>query len=83
MESRAFEILFDEHEILMVLHILLLIGFHLIEFILNVIKFIEWGVGFENIELKSITCNMRRDKFLTDWYNEQMIDDLILVLKWD
>ena len=70
MESRAFEMLFDEHGIFMALHVLMLIGFHPFESIFNVIKFIEWGVEFENIELKSITWNMRRDKFLTDWDNE-------------
>ena len=41
MESRASEMLFDEHEILMALHVLMLIEFHPFESILNVIKFIE------------------------------------------
>ena len=61
---------FDEHEMLMVLHLQLLIEFHPFETMLNVIKFIDWGVEFENIELKSITYDMRRDKFLTDWDNK-------------
>ena len=67
----------------MTLYVLMLIEFHPFESILNVINFNESGVESENIELKSITWNIRRDKFLTDWDNEYMIDELMLVLKWD
>ena len=52
------------------MYVILILEFHPIEFIFNVIKFIERGVEFENIDLNSMTWYMRGDKFLTDWDND-------------
>ena len=65
-ESRAFEIIFDEHEILMVLHVLLIFEFSIAEPIINVLNSLNEELSLRIIVLRSITCNMRRDKFLTD-----------------
>ena len=54
-ESRAFEIIFSEHELLMVLHVLLIFEFHLIRSILNVLNSLNEDLSFRIIELRSIT----------------------------
>ena len=69
MESRALNVVWWAWDV-DGFTITIVFQFYPIEIILNVIKFIDWGVEFENIELKSITSDMRRDKFLTDWDNE-------------
>ena len=80
-ESRAFGMIFVEHEILMVLHVLLVFEFHPIESILNILNSLNEELSLRIIELRSLTCNMRRDKFLTDWVMSEWDNDLIPVLK--
>ena len=71
-EFRALQLLINEHEIMIVKHVLWVSQFNLVETLLNVLTCSHELLRLRINELRSMTCNMRKDKFLTDWDNEIM-----------
>ena len=60
IKIRAFEYIYDKHELMMVIHVLLIFEFHLVEPILIVLNSLNDELRLGLIELSSTLCDMRK-----------------------